>query len=226
MNKDQCLYKLQNISFSYKIGTHEVSALHDISLQIPKRSLTTFSGPSGSGKSTLLNLLSLIEPLQGGEIMFEDHDFSTLSERKRNEIRKFHIGFIFQQFHLIPVLTAEENVAYFLHRQSLSKAEIQERVKETLNAVGLFEHRFKKPKEMSGGQMQRVAIARAIAKEPKVIIGDEPTANLDQETGKEVMKIFQKLVEEKEISIILTTHDEMVKSYSTTNFHIQDGLLK
>lgn len=226
MDNNQYLYRLQDISFSYKIGNHEVSALRDISLNIPKRSLTTFSGPSGSGKSTLLNLLSLIEPLQGGEINFENQDFSTLSERKKNEIRKFHIGFIFQQFHLIPVLSAEENVAYFLHRQSLPKREIQERVQETLNEVGLWEHRFKKPKEMSGGQMQRVAIARAIAKEPKVIIGDEPTANLDQETGKDVMTIFQKLVEEKEVSIILTTHDEMVKTFSTTNFHIQDGLLK
>lgn len=217
------LYSLKEISFSYKLGTQIVAALNTLSLEIPSHSLITISGPSGSGKSTLLNLLGLIEPLQEGEIIFKNEKFSTMSAKRKNEIRKFDIGFIFQQFHLIPVLTAEENVEYFLKRQGLSKEEIKLRTEEALQAVGLWEHRYKKPSELSGGQKQRVAIARAIAKKPSVIIGDEPTGSLDQKTGRGIMELFASLIEEKKLSIILSTHDPMVQSFSQQNFHFQDG---
>ena len=148
-----------------------------------------------------------------------------MSEKRKNQIRKFQIGFIFQQFHLIPVLSAEENVRYFLTWQKLPKKEINERTDESLQAVGLFEHRRKKPSELSGGQKQRVAIARAIAEQPVVIIADEPTASLDQKTGHEIMEILSGLVANRKTSIILTTHDAMVQSFSDQNFHIQDGTL-
>jgi putative ABC transport system ATP-binding protein len=173
----------------------------------------------------LLNLLGFIEPVQGGKLFFQNEDVSTMSQKQMNLIRKFKIGFIFQQFHLIPVFTAEENVTYFLTRQELSKELIQERTREALEAVGLWEHRMKKTSELSGGQRQRVAIARAIAKKPELIIGDEPTASLDQKTGKEIMQIFNHLVKEKKVTIILTTHDTMIQSYADQNFHIQDGIL-
>lgn len=225
MTEKKPLYQLKNVSFSYQLGKLQIQALHEISLSVAPGSLTTLSGPSGSGKSTLLNLLGLIEPLQRGQMFFQGQDLAIIPESQKNEIRKSHIGFIFQQFHLIPVLTAEENVAYFLQRQNLTKEEIRNRTEETLQAVGLWEHRKKRPNELSGGQRQRVAIARAIAKHPQVIIGDEPTASLDQKNGREIMTLFHQLVEEKGIGIILTTHDAMVQSFSDQNFHIQDGIL-
>ncbi len=221
----QYLYQIRNVAFSYTLGAHHIQAIHDISLDIPQGALVTFSGPSGSGKSTLLNLLGLIEPVQKGEILFQNQNVAEMNQQQLNNIRKYKIGFIFQQFHLIPVFTAEENVAYFLARQGLPKEEIKSRTRDALESVGLWEHRMKKPSELSGGQRQRVAIARAVAKHPEVIIGDEPTASLDQKTGKEVMQIFDYLVHEKKVSVILTTHDKMIQSYSDKNFHIQDGVL-
>ena len=127
---------------------------------------------------------------------------------------------------MIPVLTAAENVEYFLGRQNLSREEIEKRTKEALLSVGLWEHRQKKPSELSGGQKQRVAIARALAKKPKVIIGDEPTGSLDQKTGRGIMELFASLVEEEKLSVILTTHDPMVQTFSHQNFHFNDGLLE
>lgn len=226
MNKNnKTLYEIKKVAFSYQLGSCSIKAIREITLNIPEGALVTFSGPSGSGKSTLLNILGLIEPIQKGEVLFQNQNIATLSQDQMNKIRKFKIGFIFQQFHLIPVFTAEENVAYFLARQGLSKEEIKNRTKESLENVGLWEHRMKKPSELSGGQRQRVAIARAVAKKPEVIIGDEPTASLDQKTGREVMEIFNYLVQEKKVSVVLTTHDKMIQSYSNKNFHIQDGLL-
>jgi ABC-type lipoprotein export system ATPase subunit len=223
--ENKLLYQVKNVSFSYPLGSHNIKALHSVSLDIPANSLVTLEGPSGSGKSTLLNLLGLIESIQSGELIFQDHAISQMTTTQMNHIRRHKIGFIFQLFHLIPVFTAEENVAYFLTRQGLTKEEIQNSTRESLEAVGLWDHRKKKPSELSGGQRQRVAIARAIAKMPEVIIGDEPTASLDQTTGRGIMQIFSELVKYKNVSIILTTHDSMVRSYSHKNFLIQDGIL-
>lgn len=224
-NIKSTLYSIRNLNFFYQLGPQKIQAIQNLSLEIPTQSLITFSGPSGSGKSTLLNLLGLIEPLQEGEIFFQDMKFSEMSKKQKNEIRKFKIGFIFQQFHLVPVLSAEENVEYFLKRQKLSHDEVEKRTRESLEAVGLWKHRKKKPSELSGGQKQRVAIARAIAKRPEVIIGDEPTASLDQQTGREIMNIFSEMVTSQNVTIILTTHDPMIQSYSHQDFHIQDGQL-
>lgn len=223
--KENLLYEIENLVFSYSLGNQKVEAIRELSLTIPKSSLITISGPSGSGKSTLLNVLGLIEPVQGGKVLFQNEDIGQMSEARKNEIRKFQIGFIFQQFHLIPVLTAEENVKYFLARQKLAKKEIEERTAESLEAVGLWEHRMKKPSQLSGGQKQRVAIARAIAKQPAVIIGDEPTASLDRKTGQEIIEILAGLVAKRKSSIILTTHDPMVQSFADQNFIIEDGRL-
>lgn len=218
-------YNLTDIHFYYSIDSQLIEALRGISLAIPSRSLVTISGPSGSGKSTLLNLLGLIEPMQKGKLLFQGEDIAAMNAAQLNAIRKFKIGFIFQQFHLIPMLTAEENVAYFLSRQGMARCEIRERSHEALEAVSLWEHRMKRPSQMSGGQKQRVAIARALAKRPEVIIGDETTASLDSATGREMMEIFRSLVKDKGITVILTTHDKMVLTYADQNFHIQDGML-
>ena len=224
-DKKNFIYEVEDVGFSYLLGKQKIEALSSLSLKIPRETLVTFSGPSGSGKSTLLNVLGFIEPVQEGRVVFLDEDLGSMSEKRKNEIRKFHIGFIFQQFHLIPVLTAEENIRYFLTRQNLPKAEIRERTEDVLHAVGLWEHRTKKPSQLSGGQKQRVAIARAVAKQPKVIIGDEPTASLDQKTGGGIMELLAEMVETRNTSIVLTTHDPMVQKFSKMNFHLQDGRL-
>lgn len=219
------IYQLKDVCFSYTLGSHRIDAVRHITLDINKQSIVTFSGPSGSGKSTLLNILGLIEEIQTGQVLFQNEDLASMDQKRYNEIRKYRIGFIFQQFHLIPVFTAKENVEYFLARQGLSKEEIAVRVREALEAVGLWEHRMKKPSELSGGQKQRVAIARALAKKPRVIIGDEPTASLDQNTAREIMEIFCGLVKHQDVTVILSTHDALIQSFAEQNFLIKDGNL-
>ncbi len=226
LSKKELLYQIENLEFSYFLGKQPVAAIRNLTIEIPRSSLITISGPSGSGKSTLLNILGLIEPVSKGAVRFQGEEIGQMGERKKNEIRKFQIGFIFQHFHLIPVLSAEENVGYFLSQQKLAKQEILQRTEDALRAVGLWGHRKKRPSQLSGGQKQRVAIARAIAKKPSVIIGDEPTASLDQKTGREIMEILSHLVEQQKVSVILTTHDSMVQSFADQNFHLQDGELK
>lgn len=219
------LYEIKDLSFFYSLGEEKITAIRSLNLSLPHHRLITFSGPSGSGKSTLLNILGLIEPMQHGKVLFQNEDFSLLRSKRKNEIRKHKIGFIFQQFHLIPILSAEENVSYFLAKQGLPAKEVKKRTHEALEAVGLLSHCKKKPFQLSGGQKQRVAIARAIAKNPEVIIADEPTASLDRESAKQIMKILSRLVEEKKVTVLVTTHDPLVQSYSNLNFHIEDGML-
>lgn len=198
-------------------------ALHPLSLDIHREEIICFSGPSGSGKTTLLNLLGLIEPVQHGTLLFRNQNLRDLSEAEKNSLRRYHIGFVFQRYHLLPVLTAEENVEYFLTRQGIEREERKRLVKDALEAVGLWSHRNKKPWEMSGGQRQRVAVARAIAKRPDVIIADEPTASLDQKTGQEVMQIFTQLHEEQHVAIIMASHDPMVHTYAKRHLVMTDG---
>lgn len=217
--------KVDKLSFAYKLDGAMVPALHNLICSFERGEVVALTGPSGSGKSTFLNLLGLIEPIQAGEIYFEKRPYSQLSEKEKNWIRKTQIGFIFQNFHLLPVLTAEENVAYFLERQGIPKEEVQLRVQETLTKVGMWEHRKKRPNALSGGQKQRVAIARALAKRPLVIIADEPTASLDQKNGREVMQLFRELAEKEGICVLLTTHDPMVQSFATRSIHMKDGEL-
>lgn len=218
------LYKINDLIFSYHLGGEKIEAISGLSLEIPTSSLVTISGPSGSGKSTLLNILGLIESPQEGMVLFQNENLHQMSETRKNKIRKYQIGFIFQQFHLFPILNAEENVKYFLTRQRISKKEIDQRSEEALRAVGLWEHRKKRPSELSGGQKQRVAIARAIAKRPHVIIADEPTASLDQRTGREIMKILADFAKGG-CTVILTTHDPMVQTFADQKFHLVDGKL-
>lgn len=219
------LFNVQDLFFTYFLDKQKVEAIRGLNLMIEPHCLSAISGPSGSGKSTLLNILGLIEPLQKGKVFFLGEDVAAFSEKRKNAIRKKRFGFIFQQFHLIPVLSAEENVSYFLARQGLSSKEARLRSQEALESTGLWEQRKQRPAELSGGQKQRVAIARAIAKRPDVIIADEPTASLDRKTGREIMDILKGLVLEKKSSIILTTHDPMVLSYTDRQFHLVDGSL-
>jgi len=218
------LYKIRHLNFYYQLGSQQFTALNDISLELPSKKMLCLCGPSGSGKSTLLNLLGLIERTQVGELFFDgDVALHDISEPDANLIRRTDIGFVFQSFHLFEVLNAYENVAYFLNRLGLKASEVKERVEFALNAVAMWEHRTKKPLEMSGGQRQRVAIARALAKNPKVIIADEPTASLDQKTGENIMKVFSELNREHGLSLVVSSHDPMVLDYCKNQVRLRDG---
>ena len=220
------MYKLSGIQFSYRLGKLLCPALQDVSVAVTKGQFVCLSGPSGSGKSTLLNLMGLIEPLQQGSILLDGRELAGLDERGRNRIRRFDIGFVFQNFHLLQVMNAEENVEYFLTRQGMSRPTRQQRVRDALTAVGLWEHRQKRPLEMSGGQRQRVAIARALAKEPKVLIADEPTASLDSHTGREIIELVRSLCHEKQTTVIAATHDPMVLGYADRVIRLRDGRIE
>jgi putative ABC transport system ATP-binding protein len=219
----QSLYELSNVTFHYQLGNQRVQALQNVNLSIASGEFVCLRGPSGSGKTTLLNLLGLIEPPQDGTALFEGDNLGTISEKQKNHIRRFRIGFVFQNFHLIPVLRADENVEYFLSRQGLPKTQRKARVEAALRSVGLWEHRHKKPLEMSGGQRQRVAIARALAKNPHVIVADEPTASLDSGTGREIMSLLRVMNQEQGVTILVSSHDPMVIDFARRTVELHDG---
>lgn len=214
---------LKNIQFSYWLGGQEYKALDNISLEIKKGEFVGILGPSGSGKTTLLNLLGMIEDLQKGDFTWEGQDLRKITATEKNKIRKFEIGYIFQAFNLFPTLTAFENVEFFLARQGLGLTERRSQVEWALNAVDLWNQKDKRPLEMSGGQRQRVAIARALAKKPQVIIADEPTASLDQATGRKVMEVLKKLNTEMNCTFMVSSHDPMVQDYLKRVIQLKDG---
>jgi ABC-type lipoprotein export system ATPase subunit len=220
---DRSLYRVRSAQFSYKLGKLRVPALNGVELDIGRGDFVCLTGPSGSGKTTLLNLLGLIEPVQEGSVAFAGTSVQSLNERERNRIRRYQIGFVFQTFQLFPVLRADENVEYFLTRQRLARDTRRERVRAALEVVGLWEHRGKRPSEMSGGQRQRVAVARALAKQPDVIIADEPTAHLDQTTGQGVMEVFSRLNREQGVTLIMASHDPMVQGFARSRVRLVDG---
>jgi putative ABC transport system ATP-binding protein len=221
----QSLYACRNLDFQYRLGKMTLPALTGVSLDLPSGELTALAGPSGSGKSTLLNILGLIEPVQKGEVLFRGQSLGSLKEEEKNQLRRLDLGFVFQQFHLFETLTASENVEFFLKHHALSPGQRKERVGAALASVGLSQHAQKRPLEMSGGQRQRVAIARALAKSPKVILADEPTASLDQKTGKEIMEIFARLVKEGR-TVLLASHDPMALGYASRIVRLKDGTVE
>ena len=217
------IYEASDIEFEYTLGSERVPALRGVSVSVPPGAFVCLMGPSGSGKTTLLNLFGLIEQMQKGRLTLLGEDVSRMAESAKNRARRFRIGFVFQTFQLIPVLRADENVDYFLARQGLPAKERKARVEESLAAVGLWEHRMKKPLEMSGGQRQRVAIARALAKKPEVIIADEPTASVDQKTGRELMETLSRIHAERKVAIVVSSHDPMVQSFVPGRIVLTDG---
>lgn len=223
MDQTKLLYQLQGVTHSFQTGMIKTWALRGLDLSIHERRLTCICGPSGSGKTTLLHLLALIEDKQEGKLLFHDCDLSTLKEAEKNKLRRYEIGLIFQQFHLLPVLTVEENIAYFLHRQGIATPARTARVEEALHLVDLWDHRKKRPCELSGGQQQRVAIARALAKQPRVIIADEPTASLDQTNAASIIDLLHRLCHEKGMSVVVASHDSMVQQKADQLWRICDG---
>ncbi|WP_422446535.1 ABC transporter ATP-binding protein [Thermoanaerobacterium sp. DL9XJH110] len=216
------LIGIYNIYKIYKMGDTEVRALDGVSLEIEKGEFVAIVGPSGSGKSTLMNILGCLDIPTSGEYFFEGKDVSKLDDDQLARIRNRHIGFVFQNFNLLPKLTALENVELPMIYAGFSTAARRQRALESLNAVGLGHRVNHKPTELSGGQQQRVAIARALATDPPVILADEPTGNLDTRSGREIMNILKELNKNGK-TVILITHDINIARQAGRNVYIQDG---
>ncbi|MBE8539613.1 ATP-binding cassette domain-containing protein [Geoglobus acetivorans] len=211
-----------NVKKVYRTEFYEVRALDGINLEIEKEEFLTIMGPSGSGKSTMLNLIGCLDKPTEGEIYINGVATSGLNDDELTDLRRDTIGFVFQQFNLIPTLTARENVELPMIFRGKSEQERSERAMELLKLVGIEKEADRKPVEMSGGQQQRVAIARALANNPEILLCDEPTGNLDSQTGKQVMEILRVLNEEG-VTVVLVTHDESLKSYADRVVRLRDG---
>lgn len=220
---DDILAKLDNITKTYQLGDVEVPALRGVDLLIKRQQFSFIVGPSGSGKTTLLNLLGCIDVPTGGSFTLLDRDIASLTDNQLSDFRNNHIGYIFQNFNLMAVLSAFENVEYPLILQGIAKKERRERVSEILTAVGLGKRQHHRPAHLSGGEQQRVAIARALVKRPELILADEPTANLDSKTGAEIVKLMLDMQSRYKTSFIFSTHDADVMKYATEVIEIKDG---
>jgi len=217
------LLNLEGVEKVYQQGKVSVPALRGVDLQVEKGEFTTVFGPSGSGKTTLLNLIGALDKPTRGKVDFHGESIQEMSKNRLAMLRRHNIGFIFQSFNLIPVLTAYENVEFALRISGQNGQPARERVEEILTRVGLEGMFHRRPSELSGGQMQRVAVARALVKEPRLILADEPTANLDSETSKEVLEIMVRMNEELNTTFIFSTHDPMVMEYAERLLEIRDG---
>jgi len=217
------MIELIDVVKKYRVGIHEVIALNGISLRIEDGEFVAVMGPSGSGKSTLLYLIGCLAKPTSGKVIIDGLDTSKLSDRDLTELRRNKIGFIFQQYYLIPTLTALENVELPMVFKKVPKAERLRRAEELLEIVGLGDKKDRKPNELSGGEQQRVAIARALANEPSILLCDEPTGNLDTKSGKVVMDIIKRLNIEKGVTVVLVTHDPSLSVYADRVIRIRDG---
>ena len=220
------LLELKGLKKVYDQGKIEVPALRGIDLTVEHGEFTTIFGPSGSGKTTLLNMIGCLDKPTDGTILFDGQSLAELDKKELAMIRRFNVGFIFQSYNLIPVLTAYENVEFAIRLvNKYDKQEIRDRVLHILKAVGLEGLENRKPNELSGGQKQRVAIARALVKEPKLVLADEPSANLDSKTSEEVLAVMAKMNQELGTTFIFSTHDPLVMDYARRLIEIRDGLI-
>ncbi|NWF63057.1 MAG: ABC transporter ATP-binding protein [Chloroflexi bacterium] len=217
--------KLTGVTRVYKIGEVETRALNGVSLTINDGEFTSLVGPSGSGKTTLLQLIGCLDKPSAGKVFIAGKETSSLNRNQRADLRKGTIGFVFQFFALIPTLTAYENVEMPLLLNGKSSAQRKERVMDLLNAVGMTGRAHHRPDQLSGGQQQRVAVARALAAAPKLILADEPTANLDTENGEQVMELMKRLNKETRTTFVFATHDPRVIRYASRVVTLEDGAI-
>ncbi|HXH18250.1 MAG TPA: ABC transporter ATP-binding protein [Chitinophagales bacterium] len=215
--------RTENITKVYDGSQVPVHALNGVTLSIGKMEFTAIVGPSGSGKTTLLNIIGGLDYPSSGCIVIDGTDISALGENRLIDFRLYNIGFVFQSFNLIPVLSAAENVEFVMLLQGKSKNERMKRVAELLSAVGLADKIDKRPTELSGGQQQRVAVARALASKPKFVLADEPTANLDSKSAENLLDIMLKLNEEEQVTFIFSTHDQKVINRARRVITLEDG---
>ena len=217
--------RLQHVVKTYHAGAVDVAAIRDISLDIPAHRFTTIIGPSGSGKTTLLNLIGCIDTPTTGYIEVCGQDIGRLKDNALADFRARNIGFIFQTFSLVPVLSAYENIEYPLLLVGMPTAERRRRTQAVLEAVGLQAQANQRPNELSGGQKQRVAIARALVKQPTIVLADEPTANLDSATGAAIIALMRRMQADQQTTFIFSTHDKQLMSHSEETFAIRDGAM-
>jgi putative ABC transport system ATP-binding protein len=216
------MIELTDINKTYWMGENEVKALDDVTLTIDEKEFVAILGPSGSGKSTLMNIIGCLDSADSGRYLLDGQDVSACTDRQLALVRNRKIGFIFQQFNLLPKLTAFENVELPLVYQGLSGHERHERVMEALGNVGLTDRMHHRPSELSGGQQQRVAIARALATHPAILLADEPTGNLDSKSGKDILALL-KSIHEKGNTIVLITHDQNIAREADRRVSLSDG---
>ncbi len=209
----------------YRQGKVEVHALRSINLSIQKGGFVALAGPSGSGKTTLLNIIGGLDYANSGSITLDGNIINKMSQSELANLRLHNIGFVFQAYNLIPVLSALENVEFVMLLQGVPSAERRERATAILDDVGLKDAYSRRPAELSGGQQQRVAVARAIVSNPLIVLADEPTANLDSKTGEGLMEMMREMNEKKNVTFIFSTHDQMVMDYARRLVHIRDGLV-
>ena len=216
---------LEEIKKSYIMGKQELQVLKGISLDILRNEYVALMGPSGSGKSTLMNILGCLDSPTSGKYILNGHDVSTMLDNNLADIRNKEIGFVFQQFNLLPRLSALENVALPLVYAGINKKTRLEMAHEVLRKVDLMDRSHHKPNELSGGQCQRVAIARALVNNPSIILADEPTGNLDTKTSYEIMNIFAQIHDEGN-TVVLVTHEEDISNYAKRVIRLRDGVLE
>jgi putative ABC transport system ATP-binding protein len=214
---------LRNVSKVYRQNALAVTALSDINLVIPKKDFACLSGPSGSGKSTLLNLIGGLDKPTTGEITVDGQRVDQLGKSELAQLRLRKIGFVFQAYNLIPVLTARENVEFVMQLQGLSASTRRDKAMEIIKEVGLDGLENRRPGELSGGQQQRVAVARAIVSEPSLVLADEPTANLDSKTAQALMELLVHMNTEHNVTFIFSTHDKLVMDFSRRLIKLRDG---
>ncbi|MBC8211572.1 MAG: ABC transporter ATP-binding protein [Gammaproteobacteria bacterium] len=219
------MIKLERIHRDFQVGDQTVHALDDINLQIEQGEYLSVMGPSGSGKSTLLNLIGMLDHATSGRYLLNDRNVTEMDEQQEALTRNQHIGFVFQAFHLIPRLTAQENIELPLLLAGIDAATRQHKVEQAINALNLTDRALHKPDQLSGGQRQRVAIARATITEPSVLLADEPTGNLDQQSGEDVIQILEAL-NQKGITLIVVTHDSHLGKRSTRAIKMVDGRIQ
>jgi len=221
------LIRVQNVSKQYRLGGQMVPALHRVTLNIEEGVFLAIAGPSGSGKSTLLNLIGCIDTPTQGKIFIDGHDTSGRTPDELADLRARTIGFIFQTFNLLPVLSAEENVEYpLLQFKELGREERRKRVARFLDVVKLGRFARHRPSELSGGQRQRVAIARALATQPKIVLADEPTANLDSKTGAGILELMKEINRSSNTTFVFSTHDKKVIAKADRLVRIEDGRIR
>jgi putative ABC transport system ATP-binding protein len=220
---NSAIVQLRDVTKVYRQGTVDVHALRGLTLEVAKGEFTAICGPSGSGKTTALNIIGALDRPTRGNVVLEGQDLTQLNRRERSRLRRDRIGFVFQAYNLMPVLTAYENAEMVMWVQGLGLEERRRRVMELLAAVGLEGLENRRPSELSGGQQQRVAIARAIAANPAVVLADEPTANVDSDTADKLIGIMEKLNREQGVTFLFSTHDPRVMERARRLVRLVDG---
>ena len=215
-----------DVSKTYHQGRIEIHALNKVNLSITKGEFVAVAGPSGSGKTTLLNLVGGLDQVDGGSIVVDGNAFDKMSQSQLASLRLHKVGFVFQAYNLIPVLSALENVEFVMLLQGIAASERRARAETILADVGLEGKYDRRPAELSGGQQQRVAVARAIVSNPSIVLADEPTANLDSKTGDGLLDMMKQMNQEKNVTFIFSTHDQMVMDYARRLVMIRDGSIE